>query len=361
MLMPVMDGLEAARQLRQSPELQEVPIVAMTANAYADDRARRLAAGMDDFLTWPVLPGQLHAAVLFWLAGKWLREKVRIGAWQNRALAGRHGVAGTRCKELAVMEQVKVDREGAILVMRLVRSEKYNALSPQMYGELAAALAELNRDPELRAAVLHAEGKHFTAGIELDQWAPVFRSGTGFRAPPGGVDPFGLSGPRHAKPLILAVQGYCFTWGVELLLNAEIRIAAVDTQFQMLEVQRGLFPCAGATIRLPREIGWGNACKVLLTGDRWSADDALRWGMVQDVVAPGEQFARAMDYARKIAQAAPLGVQGVMREARAALVLDHDSAVDQMVRNLVPVMNSEDSAEGVRSFVERRAAVFTGR
>ena len=259
------------------------------------------------------------------------------------------------------MEQIHTHAEGAILVIRIARPEKYNALSLQMYGELAAALARLNADPDLRVAVVHADGKHFTAGIELDQWAPVFRSGTGFRVPPGGVDPFGLYGPRHAKPLVVAVQGYCFTWGVEFLLNTEIRIAAADTQFQMLEVQRGLFPCAGATIRLPREIGWANACKVLLTGDRWTADDALRWGMVQQVVPAGAQLEVAMDYAAKIARAAPMGVQGVIREARTAMQVDQDSAVAQMVCNLVPVMDSDDAAEGVRSFVERRQAVFTGR
>lgn len=259
------------------------------------------------------------------------------------------------------MEQIHTHVDGAILVIRIARPEKYNALSLQMYGELAAALARLNADPDLRVAVVHADGKHFTAGIELDQWAPVFRSGTGFRAPPGGVDPFGLHGARHAKPIVIAVQGYCFTWGVEFLLNTEIRVAAEDTQFQMLEVQRGLFPCAGATIRLPREIGWGNASRVLLTGDRWSAADALRWGMVQEVVPVGAQREAAMAYAGRIARAAPLGVQGVLREARTALVADHDTAVASMVGNLAPVMDSADAAEGVRSFVERRQAVFSGR
>lgn len=259
------------------------------------------------------------------------------------------------------MEQIKVTHEGHVQVITLVRPEKYNALSPTMYRELAAALGQLNDDPNLRVAVLHAEGKHFTAGIELDLWAPLFQSGNGFAVPNGGIDPFGLRGERHKKPLIMAVQGYCFTWGVEVMLNTEIRIAAHDTQFQMLEVQRGLFPCGGATLRLPGEIGWGNAQKVLLTGDRWSAEQALRWGMVQEVVPPGIQFDTAMEYARKIADAAPLGVQGVLRETRAAQVLTHDAAVSQMFSNLVPVMTSADAAEGVKSFIERRKAVFTGR
>lgn len=259
------------------------------------------------------------------------------------------------------MEHISLKEDGHVLVISLNRPEKYNALSLTMFNELGQALAQLNRDPNLRAAVLCAEGKHFTAGVELDYWAPVFGSGLGMPEIPNGIDPFGLTGVRHSKPIVMAVQGYCFTWGVEILLNTEIRIAASNTQFQMLEVQRGLYPCCGATFRLPREIGWGNAHKVLLTGERWSAEDALRWGMVQEVVAQGEQLTRAMEYAQKIAQCAPLGVQGALHSTRTAQESDHATAMAEMYRHLVPVMASEDAAEGVRSFMERRDAHFIGR
>lgn len=259
------------------------------------------------------------------------------------------------------MEHVKVSQEGHVLVIYIDRAEKYNALSPEIYHALGKALRRLNDDPELRVAVLHAAGKHFTAGIELDKWASIFASGSAFPVQAGEIDPMGLTGERHKKPLIIAVQGYCFTWGVEILLNTEIRIAARDTQFQMLEVQRGLYPCGGATLRLHKEVGWGNAHKVLLTGERWSAEEALRWGMVQEVVEPGEQFAKAMEYARKIAECAPLGVQGLLKCTRTAEAEDHATAVRQCFDDLRPVMMSEDAAEGVRSFMERRKAVFKGR
>lgn len=259
------------------------------------------------------------------------------------------------------MSHVQVRQDGHILIITLARPEKYNALSPAMYHALGQALALLNRDPNLRVAVLHAQGKHFTAGIELDLWAPIFASGSAFPVAADEIDPMGLTGPRHDKPLIIGVQGYCFTWGVEILLNCEIRVAARDTQFQMLEVQRGIFPCGGATARLPREIGWGNAQRVLLTGERWSAEESLRWGLVQDVVEPGQQFERAMGYAHQIAACAPLGVQGVLKSTRTFQQTDHATAVRQMFADLMPVMQSEDAAEGLRSFVERRKAVFKGR
>lgn len=259
------------------------------------------------------------------------------------------------------MAHVETHVEGHVLVIRINRPEKYNALNLVMYRELAQAYARLDNDPQLRVAVLCAEGKHFTAGIELNEWAPLFLDGTGFQVGEGEIDPMGVSGRQHRKPVVIAVQGYCFTWGVEILLNTEIRVAARDTQFQMLEVQRGLYPCGGATLRLPREVGWGNAQRVLLTGERWSAETALRWGVVQEVVEPGEQFGRAMELARAVADAAPLGVQGCLKATRYALEHSREEAVVQMMRDLSPVMASEDSAEGVRSFIERRKAVFKGR
>jgi enoyl-CoA hydratase len=259
------------------------------------------------------------------------------------------------------VDHIQVSHEEQILLIKINRPEKYNALSIAMYHDLARALARLNNDRELRVAVIHAEGKHFTAGVELDLWAPILGSGKPIPIQPDEIDPYGLTGESHTKPLVIAVQGYCFTWGVELLLNTEIRVAARDTVFQMLEVKRGLFPCSGATLRLPKEIGWGNAHKLMLTGERWDAEDAYRWGMVQDIVEPGEQFAKAMEYARKIAECAPLGVQALMKSTRAADAEDRDTAVKQMFLDLEPVMKSEDMAEGIRSFLERRKAIFHGR
>ena len=259
------------------------------------------------------------------------------------------------------MAHVETRVDGHVLVIQINRPEKYNALSVAMYHELGRAYARLEQDPMLRVAVLHAEGRHFTAGVELDEWAPIFGSGQAFPAGEGEIDPLGVTGPLHGKPVVIAVQGYCFTWGVEILLNTEIRVASRDTQFQMLEVQRGLYPCGGATFRLPREIGWGNAQRVLLTGERWSAEQALQWGMVQELVEPGQQFARALEIAGKVAEAAPLAVRGCLAASRFAVHHDRDEAVAQLMRDLVPVMASEDAAEGVRSFIERRKAVFAGR
>lgn len=259
------------------------------------------------------------------------------------------------------MSQVSTRVDRHILHLHITRPEKYNALSLEMYAELGEGLKRLNEDAELRVAVVSAEGKHFSAGVELDQWAPYFGGGEGWPIAEGRIDPMGMNGPRHRKPVVIAVQGYCFTWAVEMLLNTEIRVAASDTQFQMLEVQRGLFPCGGATFRLPREIGWSNAQRVLLTGDRWSAEEAYRWGMIQELTEPGDQVDRALALAQKVAEGAPLAVQALLDASRFAQNEDRGALSRQIFTSLKPIMASEDAAEGVQSFLERRQAVFQGR
>ena len=259
------------------------------------------------------------------------------------------------------MAFIETRQVGRILEIQVNRADKHNALSPEMYHDIGKAYGELSRNPDLRVAVLYGEGPHMTSGVELDKWAPIFGNGKGFEIGEGEVDPFGLNGERHTKPVVMAVQGNCFTWGVEIMLNTEVRVAADNTRFAMLEVKRGIFPCGGATLRLPQQMGWGNAQRYLLTGDYWYADEALRTGLVQAVVPAGQQLAKAREIAEQIAKAAPLGVQNVLKSTRLAWNEGEAVAAQALFPNLLPVMQSEDAVEGIRSFMERREAVFKGR
>ena len=259
------------------------------------------------------------------------------------------------------MALVDVETRDHILLIGLNRPDKMNAMNRDMYQQVAQAYARLNEDPELRVGLVYAEGKHFTSGLELDDWAGVFSSGEGFPLQEGELDPFFMSGPSLDKPLVYATQGICFTCGVEMMLNADIRVAASNTRYGQLEVKRGIYACGGATMRLQEEIGWANAQRYLLTGDEWSAEQAYQWGLVQELVEPGEQFDRALELAEKVARAAPLGVQGSLRSSRIARIEGHNAAREHVFADLVPVMESEDVQEGIRSFLERRDAVFKGR
>ena len=256
---------------------------------------------------------------------------------------------------------VELEQRGHLLVIGVRRPEKMNALSRDMYRALARAMHRLEHDPDLRVGVIWAEGPHFTSGVDLGDWAEAFASGTPFPIGPEEIDPFSMSGPRLSKPLVIAVQGRCYTWGWELLLNTDLRVAATDTRFAMLEVRRGFYACGGATLRLPREIGWANAQRYLLTGDELGAEEAHRLGLVQELCAPGEQLDAALALAARVAKAAPLGVRGSLRSSRLCMLEGEEAAIGPMFAGMAEVMRSEDAAEGVRSFVERREAVFKGR
>ncbi|WP_323751353.1 crotonase/enoyl-CoA hydratase family protein [Marinobacter sp.] len=259
------------------------------------------------------------------------------------------------------MSLIKVEQQGHILKIGLNRPEKMNAMNRAMYHEIAAAYHRLQNDPELRVGVLYAEGDHFTGGLQLDDWAEVFASGEGIEPQEGELDPFHIKGASLTKPVIFAAQGICFTCGVEMMLNTDIRVVAKGTRFAQLEVKRGIFPCGGATIRLQREIGWGNAQRYLLTGDEWTADQAYQWGLIQELVEPGEQFDKAMEIAEKIANAAPLGVQGSLKSSKIAISEGQEAAKQRLFPDIRPVMASEDVKEGFQSFIERREAVFKGK
>jgi len=241
-----------------------------------------------------------------------------------------------------------------------------NAFDVDMFIELAEALGELNRDPDLRCGLIYANGKHFTSGLDLAQWSPLLDKG---EFPPplpkGACDPYGLFGnpetDRVQKPTVIAVQGICFTIGVELLLAMDIRVAAENTRFAMLEIKRGIYPVGGVTIRMHQEIGWGNTMRYILTGEEMDAAEAHRLGLVQEVTAVGAQFDRALEIAEIVAKQAPLGVQASLLSARRVQTHGERAAVDKLVPDLREIMKSDDAAEGVRSFIERRDAVFKGR
>ena len=258
---------------------------------------------------------------------------------------------------------INIKTEGHIMLIEIDRPKKYNAMTREMYTQMARAYYKLDRDEDLWVGVVYANGPHFTSGLELTDWSDAFGNGDGF--PLGGeneIDPFYIMNEdRCRKPIIYAVQGYCFTWGPEVMLNADIRVAASDTRFAMLEVRRGFFPCGGATFRLARDIGWSNAMRYLLTGDQWTAEDAYRMGLVQYVTEPGKQLEKAMELARKVASAAPLGVRSILQNSRTAELQGEKAAKETIFRDVAAVMKSEDMKEGLLSFIERRNAVFKGK
>ena len=180
-------------------------------------------------------------------------------------------------------------------------------------------------------------------------------------APAGGIDPFSLREPFRTKPVVCAVQGICFTLGIELMLAQDIVIAADDTRFAQIEVKRGIMPTGGATLRFVERAGWGNAQRYLLTGDEFGPAEALRLGFVQEVVPAGQQYERALAIARTIAEQAPLAVRASLASSRRYLEKGPVGIKAEMEAVQRKLAQTDDAAEGLRSFTERRKARFTGK
>ncbi len=247
-----------------------------------------------------------------------------------------------------------------VFLMGVHRSAKMNSFTWDMLRDLSRAFGEYEANDDLRCAVVYAAGAHFTSGLDLADVAPHVAAGeTHFSE--AGIDPWGVHGGMISKPLVMAVQGRCWTLGTELSLAADIVVAADNTRFASLEVKRGIFAFGGATIRLPRVAGWGNAMRYLLTGDEFTVQDAYRFGIVQEITEPGKQLDKALEIANQIAAQAPLAVRATIALARAAANEGFKTGARNITSELLKIMKTEDAAEGVMSFIERRPANFRGR
>jgi enoyl-CoA hydratase len=250
------------------------------------------------------------------------------------------------------------ERHDHILKIVIDNVAKKNAFSPEMMAQLSDALTLLENDNDLWVGVLCAAGPAFTAGLDMPKFFGP--TATVKPHPEGNIDPFGLAN-QCTKPIVTAVQGICFTIGIELMLSGDIVVAADDARFCQMESKRGIAPLGGGHFRYTARAGWGNAMYHLLLCDEFGAAEAYRIGLVQEVVAPGQQIDRAMALARIIASNAPLGIRVTKTAGRKFIEAGEQAAIAAIPEIRAKVMDSADAAEGIRSFVERRSAVFQGR
>ncbi|MCB9080361.1 MAG: crotonase/enoyl-CoA hydratase family protein [Lewinellaceae bacterium] len=246
-----------------------------------------------------------------------------------------------------------------VLFIGLNRPDKMNAFNLTMLRELAAAYTQLEDNPDVRCALVHAHGANFTAGLDLAEVGPAVQRGEPLFSNEL-VDPVQVNGRKRTKPVVMAVKGYTLTIGLEMLLAADIAVAGADTRFGQIEIKRGIFPFGGATVRFIQRCGWGNAMRYLLTGDLFDAQEAWRIGLVQEVTA-GDPLEAATQIAINIAKQAPLGVQATLASAWQTLEKGPVVALSEVEAVARKLMETADAAEGLRSFVERREARFTGK
>ncbi|MEH6606944.1 MAG: crotonase/enoyl-CoA hydratase family protein [Pseudomonadales bacterium] len=253
---------------------------------------------------------------------------------------------------------ITTEVRGHIMLIGLNRPEKYNGYTPTMAKQLVAALTQLDEDTDLWVGVIFGHGDHFTAGLDLPKWTGSMENGVSGDG--SHIDVVGL-GRACRKPIVTAVHGITFTLGIELALAGDIVIAADNCRFSQLEPKRGIMATGGATIRFVERGGWGNAMYHLLTSDEFDAQEAKRIGFVQEIVPLGRQLERAIEIAEVIAKGAPLAVQATKAASRRFVEEGFEAAVAALGPTQKEMLATEDSKEGVQSFVERREAQFKGR
>jgi enoyl-CoA hydratase/carnithine racemase len=252
--------------------------------------------------------------------------------------------------------EVSVD-EFHVALLRLNRPEARNALSPEMRAEIADSLERLDADPEVRCIVLAGSDEFFAAGADIRAMAE-----RPLDAPP---DPEGMRFWTRiaaiATPVVAAVSGYAFGGGCELALACDMVVCDERTRFGQPEITLGIIPGGGGTQRLARAIGKQRAMEYVLTGRRWDARQAERWGLVNKVVGKGAWLTEAIELARVIAERPPLAVRLGKRAVQAA----EDTGLAEGLRAERELFDeavaSEDRVEGMTAFLEKREPRFQGR
>ena len=249
-------------------------------------------------------------------------------------------------------ETILLERDGPVALLTLNRPDKLNAMSMQMKAEIVDALRGSEADPSVRVHVVTGAGdKAFVAGADisefegrtpLDQWR-IYERGTLYDA----VD-------RLEKPILAMVNGFCLGGGLELAMACDIRIASERAVLGQTEVNIGIIPGGGGSQRLARLVGLGNAMKLSLTGDRIDAHEALRIGLVDDVVPHGKLRDRTLEIASRIASKSALAVRLAKAAVRASVRLPLDQGLRHEQALFALALSSEDKEEGVRAFLEKR-------
>jgi enoyl-CoA hydratase/carnithine racemase len=256
------------------------------------------------------------------------------------------------------------DVKDGIATLTLNRPERLNALGDSLRDDLLDAVTRASADHEVRVMIVTGAGKGFCAGGDvkaMNEAKEDRRERPLIEKIAPSRDRTLLAMRDAPQPIIAAVNGAAAGAGMNLALGCDIRIASTAAKFSQAFVRRGLHPDWGGTYFLPRVVGMAKACELIFTGDIIDAPEAMRLGLVSQVVAPEALMPTANDLARKIATGPPIAVRLAKRALYHSVDSDLRAALEFETFAQNVCSETEDAREGIRAFVEKRAPVFQGR
>jgi enoyl-CoA hydratase len=256
-------------------------------------------------------------------------------------------------------ETITVEHRGPVAILTINRPDKLNALNNRVHAEGVAALDELKHDDSVRVLVVTGAGeKSFIAGADISEFqgqTPVTqRDAFHERSLFNSIDEF-------PKPVIAMVNGFCLGGGNELALACDLRICSENAKFSQPEINLGIMPGGGGTQRLTHLIGEGRSMEIMMTGDMIDAETALKFGLVNHVYPAAELESKTLELANKIAEKAPIAVRLVKEAVKFASRSNLDEGLRREVDLFAICFSTEDKAEGVAAFLEKRKPVFKGK